>query len=119
MCMRVLSSSAILQVRNASRLIRTALVFQFVRALLAVTMLIGLAACTSPTAPPISALTPVTVQLSWTHQAEFAGLYAADQLGYFAAEGLQVSFVEGGRKWISSRRWWTALPSSASRSQPM
>lgn len=41
-------------------------------------------------------LTEVTVQLSWLHQAEFAGLYAADQLGYFAAEGLQVSFVQGG-----------------------
>ena len=53
-------------------------------------------ACTSPTAPPTSTLTPVTVQLSWSHQAEFAGLYAADQLGYFAAEGLQVTFVEGG-----------------------
>ena len=34
--------------------------------------------------------------LSFAHQAEFAGLYAADQLGYFAAEGLQVTFVEGG-----------------------
>lgn len=41
-------------------------------------------------------LTEVTVQLSWLHHAEFAGLYAADQLGYFAAEGLQVSFVQGG-----------------------
>ena len=40
--------------------------------------------------------TPVTVQLSFTHQAEFAGLYAADQLGFYAAEGLQVSFQEGG-----------------------
>jgi NitT/TauT family transport system substrate-binding protein len=36
------------------------------------------------------------VQLSWFHQAEFAGLYAAEQLGYFEEEGLQVAFVEGG-----------------------
>jgi len=36
------------------------------------------------------------VQLSWLHQAEFAGFYAAEQLGYFAEEGLQVSFAEGG-----------------------
>ena len=39
---------------------------------------------------------PVTVQLSWTHQAQFAGFYAADQQGYFAEEGLKVSFREGG-----------------------
>jgi len=30
------------------------------------------------------------------HQAEFAGFYAADQQGFYAAEGLQVTFVEGG-----------------------
>ena len=47
---------------------------------------------TAPTPPP----TPVTVQLSWTHQAEFAGFYAADQNGYYAEEGLAVAFVEGG-----------------------
>lgn len=41
-------------------------------------------------------LTPVTVQLSFLHQAEFAGLYAADQQGYFAAEGLAVPFLAGG-----------------------
>jgi ABC-type nitrate/sulfonate/bicarbonate transport system substrate-binding protein len=45
---------------------------------------------------PTPSLTPITVQLSWLHQAEFAGLYAAEQQGYFAAEGLQVSFLEGG-----------------------
>ena len=56
-------------------------------------LLIFAAAC-GPTPPP--SLTPVTVQLSFTHQAESAGLYAADQLGYYAAEGLQVSFLEGG-----------------------
>jgi NitT/TauT family transport system substrate-binding protein len=46
-----------------------------------------------PSAPQ---LTPITVQLSWLHQAQFAGLYAADQQGYFADEGLKVSFLEGG-----------------------
>ena len=38
----------------------------------------------------------VTVQLKWYHQAQFAGFYAADQHGYYAIEGLSVSFVEGG-----------------------
>jgi NitT/TauT family transport system substrate-binding protein len=55
--------------------------------------LLGLAGCApTPTPPP----TPVSVQLSFSHQAEFAGFYAAEQQGYFAAEGLQVSFLEGG-----------------------
>ena len=58
-------------------------------------LILGLSACT-PALSPTPALTPVTVQLSWLHQAEFAGLYAAEQQGYFAAEALEVSFLEGG-----------------------
>lgn len=50
----------------------------------------------SPKAPSSSTLTPITIQLSWLHQAEYAGLYAADQLGYFADERLDISFLEGG-----------------------
>ena len=38
----------------------------------------------------------VTVQLSWTHSAEFAGFYVADQKGYYQEEGLVVSLVPGG-----------------------
>ncbi len=53
-----------------------------------------LSACTTLT--PTRALTPITVQLLWTHNAEFAGFYAADQKGYYAAEGLSVTFREGG-----------------------
>ena len=48
----------------------------------------------TPSANP--ALTPITVQLQWSHQAQFAGLYAADQNGYYADEGLAVTFVSGG-----------------------
>lgn len=40
----------------------------------------------------------VIVQLKWHHQAQFAGFYAADQNGFYAAEGLSVNFVEGGPK---------------------
>jgi NitT/TauT family transport system substrate-binding protein len=36
------------------------------------------------------------LQLAWTHQAQFAGFYAADQNGYYAAEGLAVTFAQGG-----------------------
>jgi len=53
----------------------------------------ALSAC-APAAP--TQLTPVTVQLRWTHNAQFAGFYAAAQKNYYAAEGLAVIFVEGG-----------------------
>lgn len=55
---------------------------------------LSLLACTGPTSTP--ALTPITLQLSWTHSAQFAGFYAADQNGDYAAEGLAVTFSEGG-----------------------
>ena len=57
-------------------------------------LLAGTGACAP--AASTAALTPVTVQLSWLHQAQFAGLYAAAQQGYYQDEGLEVSFVEGG-----------------------
>jgi NitT/TauT family transport system substrate-binding protein len=55
---------------------------------------LALAGCGSSTAD--SALTPVTVKLAWSHQAQFAGMYAADQLGYYKDEGLDVTLVESG-----------------------
>ncbi len=57
--------------------------------------LVSSAGC-SPANPPAAKMTPITVQLAWTNQSQFAGLYAADQLGYFAVEGLSVTFLEGG-----------------------
>lgn len=38
----------------------------------------------------------VTVQLKWTHQSQFAGMYAADQNAYYASQRLAVSLVPGG-----------------------
>ena len=67
-------------------------------ALLGIILLIlalGLPAC-SPRGNSTPALTPITVQLQWIHQAQFAGLYAADQKGYYAEEGLAVTFIPGG-----------------------
>jgi ABC-type nitrate/sulfonate/bicarbonate transport system substrate-binding protein len=40
--------------------------------------------------------TRVVVRLKWLHQAQFAGFYAADQLGYYAAESLSVDLLPGG-----------------------
>lgn len=55
----------------------------------------GLAACQGIRAPA-PPLTAVAVQLSWTHSSQFAGLYVADQQGYYAEEGLDVTWLEGG-----------------------
>ncbi len=38
---------------------------------------------------------PIRLQLKWHHQFQFAGYYAAESQGYFAAEGLEVTLVEG------------------------
>lgn len=63
--------------------------------LLIVCAFLSLPACTFTAAPP-PALTPITVQLKYLHQAQFAGFYAADQNGDYAAEGLKINFIEGG-----------------------
>lgn len=55
--------------------------------------IIFLTAC-QPAASPEP--TPITLQLAWTHSAQFAGFYAAKQQGYYVEEGLAVSFIEGG-----------------------
>jgi NitT/TauT family transport system substrate-binding protein len=41
-------------------------------------------------------LKTVSLQLQWAPQAQFAGYFAADREGYYAAEGLKVNFVPGG-----------------------
>ncbi|HLE59809.1 MAG TPA: ABC transporter substrate-binding protein [Candidatus Limnocylindria bacterium] len=68
--------------------------------------LLTLAACTS-SSPSASAgpsgstpestapLTSVRLQLQWFPQAQFAGYYAAVELGYFAEEGLDVEIIPG------------------------
>ncbi len=45
---------------------------------------------------PVSAvkLQPVTLQLKWFHQFQFAGYYAAQEKGFYAEEGLDVTIVE-------------------------
>ena len=64
---------------------------------MAVTLMLaaGLTACTEP-APPTPP-DPVTVQLKWVHQAQFAGFYVAQEKGYYAAENLDVRLLEGGK----------------------
>lgn len=40
------------------------------------------------------ALDPVTLKLKWTHEFQFAGYYAAQELGYYREAGLDVTFKE-------------------------
>jgi NitT/TauT family transport system substrate-binding protein len=41
-------------------------------------------------------LKTVSLQLQWEPQAQFAGYFAADREGFYAAEGLKVNFLRGG-----------------------
>lgn len=41
-------------------------------------------------------LTPVSLQLQWLPQGQFAGYFAAQELGYFEEEGLDVEIIESG-----------------------
>lgn len=53
-----------------------------------------LSACTeqSPvTATPTAVLEPVTIKLTWFHGTQFLGFYVAQQRGYYAEEGLDVT----------------------------
>ena len=59
-------------------------------------VIIILTGCAGFPSPTDAALTPITVQLQWIHQAQFTGLYAAAQNGYYAEEGLAVTFIPGG-----------------------
>lgn len=43
-----------------------------------------------------SAAEPVTLQLKWRHQFQFAGYYAALEKGYYHEAGLDVRILEGG-----------------------
>jgi len=64
-------------------------------AVLAVVAAIFVAACQAA-APTQAPLKTVSLQLQWAPQAQFAGYFAADREGYYAAQGLKVNFINGG-----------------------
>lgn len=47
-------------------------------------------------ARPASAAAPFTFQASWINDAEFTGYFAAIDQGYYAAEGLDLTYLSGG-----------------------
>ena len=55
-----------------------------------------LGACGVTGSPGTGQLKTVSLQLQWEPQAQFAGYFAADGEGYYAAEGLKVTMVRGG-----------------------
>jgi NitT/TauT family transport system substrate-binding protein len=54
------------------------------------------AAGTATRASAAPQLTKVTLQLKWVPQAQFAGYYAAQDLGYYKAAGLDLTLLNGG-----------------------
>ena len=68
--------------------------FRFVSILLIVSF--SLAACASQNTPTAPALTPVTLQLQWVTQAQFAGYYVALDKGWYAEEGIDLTIRPGG-----------------------
>ena len=57
---------------------------------------VAVAAAVAGTASARPQLTKVTLQLKWVPQAQFAGYYAALDLGYYKAAGLDVTLKNGG-----------------------
>jgi NitT/TauT family transport system substrate-binding protein len=50
----------------------------------------------SPIGAQQKPLKRVSVQLGWIKNVQFGGLFVADQRGWFAQEGLDVTFIAGG-----------------------
>jgi NitT/TauT family transport system substrate-binding protein len=48
------------------------------------------------TGPADNELQDLTLQLNWTHEAEFAGFYVADEKGFYRDAGLNVTIKDGG-----------------------
>jgi len=57
-------------------------------------IVVCLTACT-PSTTTIQALIPITVQLKWVNQAQFAGFYVAADKGYYTEENINIKFPLG------------------------
>ena len=68
--------------------------FRFVSILLVISFV--LTACASQAEPTAEPPTPVTLQLQWVTQAQFAGYYVALDKGWFAEEGIDLTIIPGG-----------------------
>ncbi len=67
-----------------------------VLAVLAAAVAAAVVTATASTSSAAAKSTKVTIQLQWVPQAQFAGYYAAQDLGYYKAAGLDVTLKNGG-----------------------
>ena len=65
----------------------------------------------TPTEKPT--LTPITVQLAWTHQSQFAGMYAATRRDIMLRRDWRSILLQGAPKLTSLPRYSMAQHSSA------
>jgi NitT/TauT family transport system substrate-binding protein len=63
------------------------------RILLAAVLALSLTGCRSSQTTAANGLTPVRLQLDWYPQPEHGGFFAAELLGYYKEEGLDVTFL--------------------------
>lgn len=68
--------------------------FPFVSIMLVVALV--LTGCGAPKTTEAPALTPVTLQLQWVTQAQFAGYYVALDKGWYKEEGIDLTIIPGG-----------------------
>jgi len=68
---------------------------EFYLTALFVLTLFSFAGC-NPVGRSTPALTPVTVQLKWVNQAQFAGFYTAADQGFYKEENIDIKFSPGG-----------------------
>ena len=66
-----------------------------VMALVALLTLVGCSTNPAPTPSPTPGLTPVTIGLGYKPDVQFAPFYVAANKGYYAAEGLEITFQNG------------------------
>ena len=59
---------------------------------IALCLLLALAGC-KPKLTAVNGLTPITLQTDWYPQPEHGGFFAAQMLGYYKAEGLDVTLL--------------------------
>lgn len=68
--------------------------FPFVSIMLVIALV--LTGCGTPKTIEAPALTPVTLQLQWVTQAQFAGYYVALDKGWYEEEGIDLTIIPGG-----------------------
>jgi len=56
----------------------------------------GTAAGTTPGSAATQELIPANLQLSWLHSVQFGGSYVAEEAGYYADNGLDITLTPGG-----------------------